>query len=322
MTYKKEFHKGKRLEFRREEHEDWKISVLLSYDSLEVSSEYIVLGKRNKYQAAIKVGGKINMALNYDFQFFFLDTCLFLHLPDFNALNTFSINLNSSTPEITYVSEAVYFQLVNHFDGISSLERRCEEQEKKIQKLSKKIQEKRSYIDGLPKNVLSSMRYVGPTDFAISCAQHDKVIPVHRLVMSTYWPHFEAITQPSDTNMTLNYDSEIVEAVVAFLYGQQLSVNYTQAIELLKLSGEYGLGYLSKQAFKIVKSARSELNLEDCVGGWKNARTSQNTEAKMFFAHLIAEKTKDCVNGRPVMRDFDGMTQDETLELLIDAMKV
>ncbi|KAG5357929.1 hypothetical protein CJU89_4419 [Yarrowia sp. B02] len=321
MGYKKEFHKGKRLEFRRDEQEDWKISVYLSYNSVEVTSEYSVFNNRKKFHTRATLGGIVNMSWNYDFQFFFIDTSLFLHMPDFDTLNTFSIDLNFSTPEIHHISETTYFQLVTHFDGLFSLEKRAEEQEKKIAKLTKKVQEKKSIIENLPTNVLASMRCVGPTDFTI-CSRNKTIIPVHKIVMSTYWPHFSSITEPGDRIMNVDYNTDIVEAMVAFLYGQELHVDYKQAIELLKLSGEYGLTFLSKQAYKVVKASRKQLSLEDCVDGWKNARTSNHTEAKMFFARLLAEKTKDCVNGRPIMRDFDGMTQDETLELLIDAMKV
>ncbi|KAG5357762.1 hypothetical protein CJU89_4231 [Yarrowia sp. B02] len=208
---------------------------------------------------------------------------------------------------------------MKHLQKIAELQKQLEE----AREVSKQKQE---YIDALPRNELASFRKNKNTDFSIACGDGVS-IPVHRAILASFWPFFStmmdhACKEQEEGVLRLDYESEVVELLVADLYGQKIEFGYNQALSLLEITGLYDLPDLSAMAYERILLSEPELTLEECVSGWRSARLANHAIAKTFFTKLVVAKTKPVLGEEGLRPEFDGMTQEETLELFFESLRV
>lgn len=194
-----------------------------------------------------------------------------------------------------------------------------EEHELQKTELEARVTDLQDQVDSLPSIKLEKIRE-SKADFKIVCI--DGEIQVHQLVLSTFWPFFETMTQnkcqeTEQSCLKLEYSSDVVELLVAYLYGQAKEFDHEKAIPLLEISGVYDLPDLGKLAFKVIQKSEEKLVLQDCVDGWRSARLADHTEAKTFFTKLVVAKTKSEED-----TEFDVMAKDEWKELFFDSLKI
>lgn len=196
---------------------------------------------------------------------------------------------------------------------------------KQLEDTKMELKQKKEYIDALPRNWLTAVR--GEiTDFKIVC-NDEVVIPVHRAILTSFWPFFKTMMETNskekeDSSLHLDYSSDVVELLVADIYGQKIDFDYDQALSLLELTGLYDLPNLSAVAYEKILLSEPDLDLEDCVNGWRSARLGNHATGKTFFSKLVKAKTPPALAENEERPEFDGMTQQETLELLFDLMRI
>lgn len=224
-----------------------------------------------------------------------------------------------------------------HQQKIAQLEQRAKDLEERYKReaveLKKRVEDakevskqKQEYIDALPRNELASTRGKF-TDFKIVC--NDEVtISVHKAVLAAFWPFFNTMMENNckeneDSTLNLDYSSDVVELLVADIYGQKIEFNFNQALSLLEITGLYDLSDLSAMAYEKILLCEPDLDLEDCVNGWRSARLGGHALGKTFFTKRVIEKTKPALEKDDERRsDFEGLTHEETLELFFDSLRM
>lgn len=200
------------------------------------------------------------------------------------------------------------------------------ELKKQLENSREVAKQKQEYIDALPRNELASVRGKN-TDFKIVCSD-GAVIPVHQAILAAFWPFFNIMMEnkckeKEDRTLNLDYRSDVVELLVADIYGQKIDFDFNQALSLLELTGLYDLPDLSAMAYEKILLSEPDLDLEDCVNGWRSSRLANHALGKLFFTKLVISKMKPALEkDEDLSIDFEGMTQHETLELFFDSLRM
>lgn len=186
------------------------------------------------------------------------------------------------------------------------------------------VKEKQEYIDALPRNELKNVRSSINKDFEIQCKDCVS-IPVHSGVLAAFWPWFKTMLDnecvvTEKKSLQLDYDSEVVEILIKDLYGQDIELDFETCLPLLEITGMYQLPELAATVYEHILLSEQDLDLEDCVNGWKSARLGDHEQAKTFFAKLVYSKTKEKLTEEGHKEEFDVLTKEETLELLFGAL--
>lgn len=157
-------------------------------------------------------------------------------------------------------------------------------------------------------------------DFKINCNDGNSV-PVHSLIMKTYWPFFRAMmeadsVEKKDMQLNLEFPSTWVEVLVSYLYGQPVEMDFEQATGVCVLGDMYQLPELAEMATEVVTTTPSgKLTLEEAISGWQNGHAARNEKVKTFLAKEIAQKKKDEAG-------FENLTTEEMKQLYFDTLKV
>lgn len=73
--------------------------------------------------------------------------------------------------------------------------------------------------------------------------------------------------EKEDSTLHLDYSSDVVELLVADIYGQKIDFNYSQALSLLELTELYDLPDLLAMAYEKIPLSEPDMDLEDSVNG-------------------------------------------------------
>lgn len=314
---------GRKLTIRRAELDDWKILVEVHITYFLVDSTYTLLGEPQRYAKRVRFRSRRPVGEVRIIKYFFIDSAIFIHLPERCDENSWVFFVTPQGIEVEGLSKSCYkaFAKQNDLEAVHE-----KETKRTVAEMQNSTLEKQKHIDTIPFNQLSQLRNDTHTDFVIE-SNDGKSVCVHKLVMNTYWPFFKTMMENTckesvEDTLKLEYSSDVVELLVAYLYGQRFDCNFNQAFALLELAGVYQLPTLADEAFRQVKSSDTPLELHDCINGWKSARMGQHEEAKTFFTRLIVAKAKPILKKKSVEAEFESVTQDETMELLFDCLSV
>lgn len=174
---------------------------------------------------------------------------------------------------------------------------------------------------------LRKLRECSDTDFSICC--EDVSIPVHSLVMKTFWPYFKSMSESdcSETaEKTLKLDSPAswVQKLVSYLYGEELELDFDEMTGLMKLGALYQLPELAEMTAKEILSVpKYSLGLEEVIAGWKRASEVGQQEVKKHLAMIIVGKHKsDKSELTGFLEKYEGFETHEALELLYDTLSI
>lgn len=282
------------------------------------------------------------------FRYYRNNDILYLQFPHFDGLPSFAISLalttNSRDEVHTEIPGHMYDMLAEQYERlcdssektmeltasrdktVNDLNQKIAALEKKVEELQDINRENKEYIDGLPRNLLVSIRgNTSMTDFTIVC-KDGKEFEVHKAVLGTFWPFFAKMMENTckeseESRLKLDYDGDVVDTMLADFYGctaPSETLTFTVAISLLELTGIYDLPELAGIAYERVLMEEPKLVLADCVSGWKSARLGNHSEAKKFFSEKIVVKSKT----EPETGDFDSVDREELLELFLDSMRL
>lgn len=297
---------------------DWQAAITVCKTNIIVIAQHKA---RKESRASCDTVNKYKESKGVNFSYYLNDDFVFLKVMNFKYNPDCFIICIDWTVTIASISPKVYRILAAENHRVLSYETALKE---KIEVLTETIKEKDSLIGSAATNQLSSLRNDPNTDFSIECSDNVS-ISVHKLVMKTYWPFFKPMMENTcketvEDVLKLEYESDTVELLVSFLYGQKIEIDFSQALCLLELSGIYLLPGLGALAFKKLSPLENELNLEQCVNGWKSARLGQHTEAKAFFTNLLVIKAKPILKEKEGL-EFDVIAPDETMELFLDCLR-
>lgn len=304
-------------------------------------------------QERMFVPGLSQFKRGVQFRYFRSSTDLFLQFPEFDGRPSFVFELAAATglgykyithTEIPCVvfdvlaqQHKVFFDhsekterlIADRQETIDGQKQRLAVLEKKVRELEEIKREKEEYIDALPRNELRSLRdNKSMTDFTIIC-KDGSVLNVHKAVLGTFWPFFATMMENTckeaeESTLKLEFDRNIVEIVLADIYGNRLQseqLTFQEAVSSLEFTGIYDLPELAAIAYERVLLEDPKLVLADCVGGWKSARLGNHTEAKKFFSEKIISKSKKNSEEENTA-DFEAIDREELLELFFDSMRV
>lgn len=157
-------------------------------------------------------------------------------------------------------------------------------------------------------------KMISKADFHIECNDNVR-IPVHSLIMQTYWPWFDTMMQSDFAEvqkkvLKLDYPSDWIEVVVSYVYGQTVEMTFEQATGLVVVAEMYQLPELAKMASdEIMKAPRDAIALDEAVLGWKRAHEARNEPVKAFLARNIAHKKPQIENNDDDKRAFEPLCQ-------------
>lgn len=160
------------------------------------------------------------------------------------------------------------------------------------------------------------------SDFTIVC-KDDKTIPVHSLILTTFWPFFAKMMsneckEKTDKVLRLDYPAEWVQVLVAYIYKQPFEVSFEQSVGVAQLANQYMLPELEKEVFsRLEKMVSSETTVAELLQAWETSRQVGNDKMKVFFAKLIGPMVKKD-NGDALK----GLNVEQLLELFVDALSV
>lgn len=164
-------------------------------------------------------------------------------------------------------------------------------------------------------------------DFHIECLDGVR-IPVHGLILKTYWPFFRTMMQndcaeSNDKVLRLDYPADWLEVLVSFIYGQDADMSFEQAAGLLVVAQMYQLPELVDMATaKIVNSPKDSISLEAALTGWKLAFEAQNEKATAFLAGIVAAKQSQFGQSDEEKALFSQLSTEEALGLYFATVKM
>ena len=164
-------------------------------------------------------------------------------------------------------------------------------------------------------------------DFHIECSDNEK-IPVHSLIMKTYWPFFKSMmendcAESSEKVLKLDYPSDWIEVLVSFVYGQSFQMTFEQAAGLLVLGEMYQLPALAEMAAdEIMSSPKGSLKLEEALLGWRQAHEAQNIKVKTFLATEIASRQSQKGLSDEDKGLFAQLSAEEAVGLYFDTLSI
>lgn len=158
-------------------------------------------------------------------------------------------------------------------------------------------------------------------DFKIACRDGIS-IPVHSLVMKTYWPFFRAMmnldsVEKREMVLNLDFPSNWVEVLVSYIYGEPVEMDFEQATGVCVLGDMYQLPELAELATQVVTTVPSgSITLEEALAGWQNGHGARNERVKAFLAKEVALKQKGQEN------KLGDLSVEEMRELYMDTLKI
>lgn len=179
-------------------------------------------------------------------------------------------------------------------------------------------------------NVTKIRSQVSDCDFTIECA--GKVsIPVHSLVLKTFWPYFKTLTdsdcvEVANKTLKLDFPESWVCNLVRYLYGETLKLNFDQLTGLMLLGELYQLPKLvGLVSCKLLSTPLDDLPLKDLVAGWQRAAQARHEVSKRLLAKSIiakAKKSSKLVVEEEVISLCDEFTSQEALALFCDVISL
>lgn len=138
-------------------------------------------------------------------------------------------------------------------------------------------------------------------DFFIVC-QNEISIPVHSLILTTYWPYFESMMsndclEKRDRVLTLDYPELWVQKLVSYLYGEELKLDFDEMTGLMVLGELYQLPDLVElMTGEILAVPDNTVSLSEVVSGWKRANEASNDKIRLHLARAIVSKRNEFSN--------------------------
>lgn len=176
-------------------------------------------------------------------------------------------------------------------------------------------------------NLSEIRKMTDDADFHIECLDNVR-IPVHSLVLKTYWPFFRTMMQnncaeSNEKVLELDYPADWIEAMVSFIYGQDVEMSFEQATGLIEVAEKYQLLELANMATEeIVGSPKDSITLEAALTGWKRAFKAQNDIVMTFLAGQIATKQSQFGQSDKEKAAFSQLSTEEALGLYFDTLKI
>lgn len=163
-------------------------------------------------------------------------------------------------------------------------------------------------------------------DFTITC--EDTSIPVHSLVMKTFWPYFKSLSETKCVEMTenrlkLDYPAAWIEKLVSYLYGEKLLLSFDELTGLMVLGDLYQLPALSEMAsLELLGVSESSVTLEEVITGWQKASQVNKPLVKKHLAKIIVTKHKEdkTIDTEGLLAKYDTFETREALELFFDSL--
>lgn len=175
---------------------------------------------------------------------------------------------------------------------------------------------------------LSAVRNMSDdADFHIECLDNVR-IPVHSLILKTYWPFFKTMMQndcaeSNDKVLKLDYPADWIEVLVSFIYSQDVQMSFEQATGLLVVAEMYQLSELTDMATdEILGCAKDSITLEAALTGWVRAFQAQNEKATAFLAGQVASKQSQFGQSDGEKAAFSDLSAEEALGLYFDTLKI
>lgn len=160
-------------------------------------------------------------------------------------------------------------------------------------------------------------------DFLIVC-QNEVSIPVHSLILTTYWPYFESMMENDclekrDKVLTLDYPDSWVQKLVSYLYGEELELNFDEKTGLMVLGELYQLPDLVElMTGEILAVPDTTVSLSEVVSGWKRANEASNEKIRRRLAKTIVLKRSEFPNDLSDLCEL--CTVQEAFALLTDTL--
>lgn len=325
--YKRKSRLDRKLTITRTELEDWVIRIWVTRTKeLKVTSQYTFMGRKHSFETSVAVSLAVGVGETAKFDYFLIENGLYLHLPQSD--DSFHILLSSAAPEVAKIPSSLFMQLDTQFSKEKAMESELADLRTDVELLQASVTEKYDIIAGHPKNVLSALRNQTNPNFDFTLVCTDNVwVGVHRIVLTAFWSFFETLleektddNQDKQSTLKLNYDSNTVEILVSYLYGEKTDFDCQQALTLLNMCEEYKLDVLAAVAFEVITASEDSLKMADCIKGWKSSRQNGYAVHQKFFAEVISKKTKAGGENGSEKLEFRSLTQEETLELFFNAM--
>lgn len=165
------------------------------------------------------------------------------------------------------------------------------------------------------------MKNTDASDFTIVCKDGNQ-IQVHSSILTTFWPFFKKMMsndckERTDKTLELDFETDLVKMMMAFIYKQQIDPNLFQALSLIYLASLYMLPELEELASNSIREKmETETSLEILIDGWEMCRET-NSELQQLFAKRIAH-----CKPRDSSELFKGMEQEKLVELFFDAVQL
>lgn len=134
-------------------------------------------------------------------------------------------------------------------------------------------------------------------DFSIVCGDDHK-IPVHSLVLKTYWPYFDSMMEndcqeSSEKVLKLDYPKEWVEKLVSYVYGEVLDLTFDELTGLAYLGELYQLPEMVDMLAKEIMDIGPDMSLEEVILAWKRTFPVKNQSLKSRLTRLAFVKNKE-----------------------------
>lgn len=147
-----------------------------------------------------------------------------------------------------------------------------------------------------PQNVTAIRNLISDADFSIVCS-NEVSVPVHSLVLKTYWPYFRILSETNcfeTTEKTLKFDypESWVLNLVGYLYGEEINPGFDELTGLMLLAELYQLPELFKKTTAEILTRPKDIQLEECFTSWHRSYQASNEPLKKHFAKLIVSKVE------------------------------
>ncbi|KAG5356417.1 hypothetical protein CJU89_6157 [Yarrowia sp. B02] len=147
---------------------------------------------------------------------------------------------------------------------------------------------------------------IAAADYEIH-ASDKKQIPVHSLVLRTYWELFRDQYDEKASVVNLEHPACDVE----------------NATDVLIMADTYGVAELAAMAAdEVLKLPQGSLELSDLVSSWQAVRKVKNDDVKTFFAAEIAAKKPQVKDAKQAKALFSELSSEDALELYFETLNI
>lgn len=174
-------------------------------------------------------------------------------------------------------------------------------------------------LTDINKTGLARIRDSTPGDVLLN-GNDGESVTVHKMVVKPLWPFFATametdMAESHQNAINLPFPTSTVEGMVRYLYGQELELDFEDAVKLVEMALVYDLPELLSLAIERIK--KEKIGVVRSISLWKTAFEAKNDELREFSAKVMRANMAEISSSSLL----DGLDRNEVVELFLDVSK-